>query len=67
MAKLWDEGKMNDVISIKHLAVHQKNTQIQRIIQEGYLRRFVKTNEKERLTVGELLERDSSRTPRRRP
>ncbi|RDX99899.1 hypothetical protein CR513_16978, partial [Mucuna pruriens] len=38
-------------------------TQIERLIQEGCLRHFVKTNEKERLTTGELLERYRSRTP----
>ncbi|RDX88646.1 hypothetical protein CR513_29738, partial [Mucuna pruriens] len=41
-------------------------TQIKRLIREGCLGRFVKTNEKERLTTEELLERDRSQTPRRR-
>ncbi|RDX68665.1 hypothetical protein CR513_52318, partial [Mucuna pruriens] len=41
-------------------------TQIERLIQEGFLGCFVKTNKRERLTTGELLERDRRQTLGRR-
>ncbi|RDX77146.1 hypothetical protein CR513_42770, partial [Mucuna pruriens] len=37
-------------------------SQIEKLIQEGYLGCFVKRNENERLKTGELPERDRSRT-----